>query len=247
MDETHLLSGKGDHEIGLRIWRPEGDVSGVVQLLHGMGEHIDRYVRFARAANQRGIVVCAHNHRGHGGPPRGSAREPRSRKRSSSPTGTAGIFSSTTRTSSTNMCASSSPTNASCCSATAWGRGSRSRSPCTTVQNCQVYCSPDQAGRAGYRLLPASSSLGSRHCASASAVRAPCWTSSGSGTSTSASSRPGPSWTGCRGMKRKWTPMSRILSAAGRIPAVCGSTFSAAFSTSAPTTPLAAFPETCRS
>jgi alpha-beta hydrolase superfamily lysophospholipase len=68
MDETHLLSGKGDHEIGLRIWRPDGDISGVVQLLHGMGEHIDRYERFARAANQRGIVVCAHNHRGHGGP-----------------------------------------------------------------------------------------------------------------------------------------------------------------------------------
>jgi alpha-beta hydrolase superfamily lysophospholipase len=68
MEETHLLSGKGDHEIRLRIWRPEGDISGVVQLLHGMGEYIDRYERFAHAANQRGIVVCAHNHRGHGGP-----------------------------------------------------------------------------------------------------------------------------------------------------------------------------------
>ena len=43
MNESHLLSGKGDHEIGLRIWRPDGDIVGVVQLLHGMGEHIDRY------------------------------------------------------------------------------------------------------------------------------------------------------------------------------------------------------------
>ena len=59
MDETHLLSGKGDHEIGLRIWRPEGDVSGVVQLLHGMGEHIARYERFASAANQPEAVFIA--------------------------------------------------------------------------------------------------------------------------------------------------------------------------------------------
>lgn len=68
MDETHLLSGKGDHEIRLRTWRPDDDIIGIVQLLHGMGEHIDRYDRFARAANDLGIVVCAHNHRGHGGP-----------------------------------------------------------------------------------------------------------------------------------------------------------------------------------
>jgi alpha-beta hydrolase superfamily lysophospholipase len=68
MDQLHSLSAKGGHEIGLRIWRPENEVAGVVQLLHGLGEHIDRYERFARAATRRGIIVCAHNHRGHGGP-----------------------------------------------------------------------------------------------------------------------------------------------------------------------------------
>jgi alpha-beta hydrolase superfamily lysophospholipase len=68
MDESHLLSGKVDHEIRLRIWRPDDEIIGIVQLLHGMGEHVGRYDRFAREANRQGIVVCAHNHRGHGGP-----------------------------------------------------------------------------------------------------------------------------------------------------------------------------------
>ena len=39
---------------------------GTIQLLHGVGEHIMRYERFAKAAVLRGYVVCGHDHRGHG-------------------------------------------------------------------------------------------------------------------------------------------------------------------------------------
>jgi len=67
MEYLHTLAAKNDHEIRLRIWHPDGEISGVIQLLHGLGEHINRYERFAAAANTSGFVVCAHDHRGHGG------------------------------------------------------------------------------------------------------------------------------------------------------------------------------------
>ena len=47
-------------------WRPEGDVLGVIQVFHGLGEHHKRYERFAGLATARGFAVIAHDHRGHG-------------------------------------------------------------------------------------------------------------------------------------------------------------------------------------
>ena len=52
--------------IDLRVWEPDAEPRGVIQLLHGLGEHIDRYARFAASANARGILVVGHNQRGHG-------------------------------------------------------------------------------------------------------------------------------------------------------------------------------------
>lgn len=52
--------------IDLRSWAPAVEPRGVIQILHGLGEHIDRYGRFAAAANVRGFLVVGHNHRGHG-------------------------------------------------------------------------------------------------------------------------------------------------------------------------------------
>ena len=39
---------------------------GIIQLVHGMAEYIDRYDDFARYLVNRGFIVCAENHIGHG-------------------------------------------------------------------------------------------------------------------------------------------------------------------------------------
>ena len=52
--------------MGHRIWKPEGTPRAMVQVLHGMAEHIDRYERMAKALNEQGYCVAGRNHRGHG-------------------------------------------------------------------------------------------------------------------------------------------------------------------------------------
>lgn len=49
-----------------RIWLPQNPPAAIVQILHGMAEHIDRYDRMAQALNAAGFLVCGRNHRGHG-------------------------------------------------------------------------------------------------------------------------------------------------------------------------------------
>ncbi len=44
----------------------EGEVRGVVQVVHGLAEHSCRYDRFAAFLARRGFHVYAHDHRGHG-------------------------------------------------------------------------------------------------------------------------------------------------------------------------------------
>lgn len=64
--QRHRLRAADNHEIHVQTWEPDGEASVVIQILHGLGEHGDRYARFAAAAVQRGFAVCIHNHRGHG-------------------------------------------------------------------------------------------------------------------------------------------------------------------------------------
>ena len=70
MNELHhddgILVADDGHRIPLQTWTPDGDTTGVIQMLHGLGEHIGRYERFAHAAVARGFVVYGHDHRGHG-------------------------------------------------------------------------------------------------------------------------------------------------------------------------------------
>ncbi|MEM7279100.1 MAG: alpha/beta fold hydrolase [Pseudomonadota bacterium] len=61
-----MLRAEDGHDIPLQVWRPEGAPTHILQILHGLGEHSDRYARFAKAANERGIAVYCHDHRGHG-------------------------------------------------------------------------------------------------------------------------------------------------------------------------------------
>ena len=48
------------------VWTPTGEPKAVVQILHGIAEHIERYENFARFLNQYGILVVAADHMGHG-------------------------------------------------------------------------------------------------------------------------------------------------------------------------------------
>ena len=47
-------------------WVPEGEVRGVLQLIHGMVEYIGRYDRFARFMASHGWYVVGNDHLGHG-------------------------------------------------------------------------------------------------------------------------------------------------------------------------------------
>lgn len=48
------------------IWKPEGEVRMVLQVAHGMLEHIEYYGDFACWLADRGIAVAGHDHLGHG-------------------------------------------------------------------------------------------------------------------------------------------------------------------------------------
>jgi alpha-beta hydrolase superfamily lysophospholipase len=61
-----VLAADDGHKIHVQLWQPAGDCIGVLQVVHGLGEHADRYGRFAAAAGERGYAVCAHDQRGHG-------------------------------------------------------------------------------------------------------------------------------------------------------------------------------------
>lgn len=64
---SSFKSCDGIHDIFYRVWFPEGNVRGVVQISHGMCEYIGRYSEFAQFFVQHGFVVCGNDHLGHGG------------------------------------------------------------------------------------------------------------------------------------------------------------------------------------
>ena len=63
----HFNSSDGIHRIHGICWKPEeGDIKGVVQIVHGMNEFVDRYDDFARFLCAHGFVVAGEDHLGHG-------------------------------------------------------------------------------------------------------------------------------------------------------------------------------------
>lgn len=66
VETVKLPRESGVPPIALTMWIPEGEPKGVVQILHGMAEHISRYDRPARALAEAGYVAAGHDHRGHG-------------------------------------------------------------------------------------------------------------------------------------------------------------------------------------
>lgn len=65
--EFTLLSNNGKTKINCVVWKPEdGRYIGVIQLIHGMLEYIDRYSEFAEFLTQNGFIVVGHDQLGHG-------------------------------------------------------------------------------------------------------------------------------------------------------------------------------------
>ena len=61
-------SSDGKTQLHACLWIPDEKIKfrGVLQIAHGVAEHIGRYDDFARYLNQQGIVVAGHDHLGHG-------------------------------------------------------------------------------------------------------------------------------------------------------------------------------------
>ena len=66
-EEFYFDSRDNIHKIHAMKWIPEdGACKAVLQIAHGMAEHIKRYDDFARYMAERGFLVVANDHLGHG-------------------------------------------------------------------------------------------------------------------------------------------------------------------------------------
>lgn len=66
MYDIYYPSHDGVTKIHACIWKPQGEIKGVVQIIHGMCEYAKRYTPFAEYLNSKGYLVCAEDHLGHG-------------------------------------------------------------------------------------------------------------------------------------------------------------------------------------
>ena len=65
-EEFFFTSSCGNTEIRGIAWKPKGEIKAVLQIGHGMAEHIERYSEFAEHLNQCGYYVVGNDHLGHG-------------------------------------------------------------------------------------------------------------------------------------------------------------------------------------
>lgn len=61
-----ILKSFDNTKISCYLWDEVKNAKGVVQLSHGMGEHLARYDHFAQFLNEKGYIVFGDDHRGHG-------------------------------------------------------------------------------------------------------------------------------------------------------------------------------------
>ncbi len=66
MRSEYYYDSLGGGRICACRWTPEGEVKAIVQIVHGIAEHVLRYDDFAKYLNSRGILVVAEDHMGHG-------------------------------------------------------------------------------------------------------------------------------------------------------------------------------------
>ena len=67
--ELFEFAGYGEAKLPARLWVPDGEVKAVLQLTHGMTEHMGRYEVFAEYLCPMGIAVAGFDLRGHGANP----------------------------------------------------------------------------------------------------------------------------------------------------------------------------------
>ena len=66
VQEFRFPSARRGHTVYARIWLPEGEPRGVVQVVHDISEHVGRYEEAAQVLAAHGFLVCGEDHLGHG-------------------------------------------------------------------------------------------------------------------------------------------------------------------------------------
>lgn len=61
-----IASKDSKNSLNTVIWETEKEPVGVLQIVHGMAEYIDRYDNFAKYMTEHGFNVIGHDHLGHG-------------------------------------------------------------------------------------------------------------------------------------------------------------------------------------
>lgn len=61
-----IASADSKNNLNVIIWETEKEPIGVLQIVHGMAEYIDRYDNFAKYMTEHGFNVIGHDHLGHG-------------------------------------------------------------------------------------------------------------------------------------------------------------------------------------
>lgn len=61
-----IASTDSKNNLNVIIWETEKEPIGILQIVHGMAEYIDRYDNFAKYMTEHGFNVIGHDHLGHG-------------------------------------------------------------------------------------------------------------------------------------------------------------------------------------
>ena len=66
MKEIQFDSADGKNKVQAYYWIPDYEPCGIVQIVHGMQEHMGRYTDFAEFLCSQGFIVVGHDQLGHG-------------------------------------------------------------------------------------------------------------------------------------------------------------------------------------
>ncbi|MEC9484297.1 MAG: alpha/beta fold hydrolase [Candidatus Izemoplasma sp.] len=66
MEKELTLVDPYEHDLHCYVWETDVEVKGIIQIIHGAGEHMKRYEHFAKACNEAGFHVIGSDLLGHG-------------------------------------------------------------------------------------------------------------------------------------------------------------------------------------